>query len=75
MGALFSTPKMPAVTSPPPPPTIDDAAVAADQADRLRRRRGAGATLLTGPSGVTTPASSVGKALLLGQTGTAGGGV
>ncbi|PWR24974.1 hypothetical protein [Zavarzinia aquatilis] len=73
MGALFSTPKTPKVTAPPPAPTIDDAAAAADQADRVRRRRGAGATTLAGAQGVTTPAASIGKAILLGQAGAASG--
>jgi hypothetical protein len=41
---------------PPPPPDITDAsAVAQNKADDVRRRSGAGATMLTGTSGAADP--------------------
>ena len=62
MGAP-SIPKPP--PAPPPPPTVDQATQAADKANALRKRQGAAATLLSGPSGSLAPASA--SATLLGR--------
>lgn len=66
--------KPPPLPPPPPkPPTPDDAAMAADKADRLRRRQGAAADLLTGPTigaanvGTKTLGSGAGAKTLLGM--------
>lgn len=56
-----TTPKMPApVSAPaePPGPSAEEIAAkeaAAAEAERLRKKRGLKSTLITGPSGVTTP--------------------
>lgn len=61
-----------AVTPPPPPPDITDASsVAQNKADDVRRRAGAGATMLTGTNGaadptVATPSLGGGTKTLLG---------
>jgi hypothetical protein len=56
-------PKMP--PPPPPPPMIEDAMEAQAKQDATRRRRGAAATILTGPSGVGS--APVGTKTLLGS--------
>lgn len=62
MSGLFS-PKMPTPTPPPPVPTIDDAAQNQAARDATRRRRGAAASILTGPEGVAGSPVSI-KTLL-----------
>ena len=63
MGGLFGG-KPPAPPAPAPVPTIDDAKAEQDSKDAARRRRGAAATILTGPEGVGS--SPVGTKTLLG---------
>lgn len=68
MGGIFGKPSAPKAPPPPKPvpvPTVDEAANAADAADKLRRRRGAAANVLTSGN-ETGPAVSSG-AKLLGQ--------
>ena len=63
----FSSPSMPAVQPAPPVATQQDAAVqAALDAERKRRAMAAGkaSTIMTGPQGVTAPASYAPKTLL-----------
>lgn len=60
-------PQAPAVPPPPPPPpskeTADNAVATQNAKDEARRRRGAAATVLTGPEGVgSTPVAT--KSLL-----------
>jgi hypothetical protein len=57
-----SIPKPP--PAPPPPPTVDQAAQQADKANALRKRQGAAATLLSGPSGTALAPASASAALL-----------
>lgn len=68
MSSLFS-PKTPAAPPPPPPPpptpTIDKARERRDQQDMLARRRGAKASVLTGPEGVAS--TPVGTKTLIGS--------
>ena len=72
MGALFSpTPSIPAPPPPPPPvpppPTPVDPAVAkagADARTRAIAAGGIGGTIVTGPQGLTAPASTAQKTLL-----------
>lgn len=68
MAGLFGS-KSPAPPPPPPPPppvpTIDKARQGRDQADLLARRRGARASVLTGPEGVG--ATPVGVKTLIGS--------
>lgn len=52
MGALFSSPKIPEMPTPPPVPTVDDAREGQQAKDKLRRRRGMAATILTSNEGV-----------------------
>ena len=57
MAGLFSRPKVPAMIY--QPPSQDTAAVqdaARAEAERLRKRKGMRATILTGPQGITEPA-------------------
>jgi hypothetical protein len=50
--------------APPPPQQQDPGVVAARDAENLRRRQAAGTTILTGPQGVTAPATTAVKTLL-----------
>lgn len=63
----FSSPSIPAATPPPAIATAQDQTVT-DALDRDRRARAAAAgkasTILTGPQGVTAPASTAPKTLL-----------
>lgn len=62
-----SAPSVPAVTTPPPVPQIQTpAAVQAskDVASRAKSAVGPGATIQTGPNGLTQPASTGTKTLL-----------
>jgi len=69
MSSLFSKPNIPTPPQPAPTPTIDQAAQATDYADRLRRRRGAAATILVPDSlGGVAPAPATGAAAILGTT-------
>lgn len=61
MGGLFSKPKIP---KPPPVPTIDETRQNQDILDRIRRRRGRAATILTGPQGDTSTPLTATKKLL-----------
>lgn len=69
MGSIFKSPKKP---DDPPPPTLppqapEEVSPAIASAREQARRKRAGAareTLLTGPSGLNTPASTARKALL-----------
>lgn len=68
----FLMPKAPAPPPPPPPPApppaYDDeerkAKVAAEQAEIRRKRKGRGATILTGPQGLTEDETLQKKTLL-----------
>lgn len=65
MGFLFSKPKTPEpiiVTAPPPTTSVsrEEANAAAEkEAQRLRKRRAATGTILTGPAGLTQPAPTL----------------
>jgi hypothetical protein len=51
--------------APPPPPQQQDAGVvAARNAEQLRQRQAVSNTILTGPQGVTAPATTATKTLL-----------
>ena len=69
MGSLFS-PKMPAlppVQPLPEPPKVSEeekARIAKEQADMERRRKGRKSTILTGPLGLETQATTEKKTLL-----------
>lgn len=61
MGSLFSTPKppkIPAPIPPPPVPTVDVALQRQTEADRLSRRRGRAANMLTGSSTGAAPTAA-----------------
>lgn len=64
MSGLFSTPKMPKPQELPKTPTVDEAQRNRIEADRLRKRRGRAATILSTNESQTT--GSVGTAALLG---------
>jgi hypothetical protein len=69
MGSLFSKPKVPAMPPPPEPvpvPTVDEAAQNSEAADKVRRRKGAAATVLTAAASLA-PAQTSAGAKLLGQ--------
>lgn len=61
--ASQGTPDIPQPEAPSKPPTIDDAAKRQAEQDRLRRRRGRAASILTGPQGAGTPSTAT-KTLL-----------
>lgn len=66
MGSLFS-PKVPKTPPPPKPvqaPTVDEAKIASEAGDRLRRRRGRAANILTGSDGDTSSPTTGSTALL-----------
>lgn len=65
MGSLnpFKRPKI-NVPEPPPTPTIDQARQSQDITDRMRRRRGRAASVLTGPQGDPTAPATAAKTLL-----------
>lgn len=66
MSRLFGTPKVPdppKIEAPPPVPTIDDAGRAREAQDRLLRRRGRAASVLTGSSGSGLPPTSAAATL------------
>lgn len=68
MGGLFggSAPKPPKPPEPPPPPpTVDEARQSAENEQRLRRRKGRAANILTGKDGVSEE-PTVGTHALLG---------
>lgn len=69
MGGVFKTPKAPpppAIIEPPPVPVVDDGQISQMTADKLARRRGRAATVLTsGLGGVG--AENVATKSLLGQ--------
>jgi hypothetical protein len=69
MGSLFGSPKAPPAPAPPapapPPPTMDQAVTSSRQADMLRQRKGAAASILAG-SNPAAPQVGAG-AKLLGQ--------
>lgn len=69
MGAIFKKPKInvPKAPTPDPVPTIDDAARQRTETDRLRRRRGMGGNILTGPLGAVVPAGNLSGKQLTGQ--------
>lgn len=60
MAALFKTPKIP---KPPAVPTRDVAAEQQDITDRMRKRRGSAAAILTGAQGDTAPVPTAAKIL------------
>lgn len=72
MGALFSSPASISAPPPPPPPvppppTPVDPAIAkagADARSRAIAAGGIGGTVVTGPQGLTAPASTAQKTLL-----------
>lgn len=68
VGDMFSGPKLPAMREPPPqaPDATDGAIQAARSAEILRQRmmRGASSSLLTGPTGLTSPPPIATKSLL-----------
>lgn len=64
---MCTAPSVPDVPPPKQAPKLADQAVAAAGDDERRRAaaaRGAGGTILTGPSGVVTPSSTAGRTLL-----------
>lgn len=65
---LFSKPSIPTPPAPEKPPTIDTVAQNTDQADRLRRRRGAASTVL-----VPNPTGSLGTGGAAGPLSVLGG--
>jgi hypothetical protein len=68
MSSLFRKPQAPAtptIVQAPPPPTIDQAITDRNQNDRMLRRRGRAATMLTGPEGAGVPQTATKQ--LLGQ--------
>jgi hypothetical protein len=54
MGGIFKTPKPPKAPEPVKAPTVDEAEKNTQEMDRLRRRRGRRANILTSPEGDTT---------------------
>jgi hypothetical protein len=68
LGGGGSAPAPPPPLPPPPPPPSPGAAAGinagADAANRLRERAGAASTIMTGPQGLTTPATTAPKSLL-----------
>lgn len=69
MSGLFKpkAPKPPAPPAPPPPtPTVDDAYMSSEAEDKLRRRRGRAATVLseTTQGELATPATTAATTLL-----------
>jgi len=58
-----SAPKIAPPTPAPPPPTIDQAVQSNQQADILRRRRGAASNVLAGSDGGPQPTGGVAKLL------------
>ncbi len=54
----------PPPAAPPPPEQQDAGVVAARDSERLRRRMAASNTILTGPQGLSTSASTMTKTLL-----------
>jgi hypothetical protein len=63
---IMCSPSIPsAPPAPPPPPQQQDpAVVAARNSEQLRQRQAASNTILTGPQGVTAPATTAVKTLL-----------
>lgn len=60
MGALFSKPKIPAVTPTPPAPTVDDAQQRVEDSRRRRTRRGRASTnVVQSESAVATAARAL----------------
>lgn len=67
MGGLFKTPKAPAppqVIEPPPTPVVDDGQLSQMAADKMARRRGRAATILTDGLGSVGSANLNSKTLL-----------
>lgn len=62
MGGLFK-PKMPKVEQAPPPPTVDEAQVRRNEVDRMRRRRGRAATILSDQASQATGGVGVNRLL------------
>ena len=62
LGGMFKQPKLPKAQEPPQAPTIDEAKARRIEQDRLLRRRGRAATVLSSGSG----SGSVGVSKLLG---------
>lgn len=68
MGGVLKTPKAPPppkVIEPPPIPVVDDGVLSQQAADKMNRRRGRAATILT--EGMALPAGAVQSKTLLGQ--------
>lgn len=63
LGILPST-KPPALPAPLPTPTRDDARALAQDVDKLRKRRGGAADIVTGASGLEPAAGATGKTTL-----------
>jgi hypothetical protein len=69
MAGLFSKPKAPQTPPPPEPvpvPTVDEAAQSSEASDKVRRRKGMAATVLT-QGAELAPAQTSAGAKLLGQ--------
>ena len=64
MSALFSSPDIPDPIVPPPVPTVDEAAQRQQSADRIRKRKGRAATVLTSDQGTS---ATTGAPTLLGS--------
>ena len=62
-GGQQQLPPLPIPEAPPAPPSIDTAAQARQGEDAMLRRKGAAATLMTGPAGAGTPKTAA-KTLL-----------
>lgn len=68
MGGIIKTPKAPPppqVIEPPPIPVVDDGVLSQQAADKMNRRRGRAATILTDGTGL--PSGAVQAKSLLGQ--------
>ena len=61
MGSLFSRPKVPtlATSAPITRDTAEVQAAVAAESVKIRRRNGYKSTIMTGPEGVTTPATTL----------------
>ncbi len=64
---FLGTPKAPMPSAPPKMPTYSQAKATQSQGDLLRKRRGRGATILTGPTGTAATPQGLAVKTLLGQ--------
>lgn len=62
-GGDTKAPPMPKLPDPPLVPTVDEAAKAVEESDRLKKRKGRAATILTGKKGAATPKGATAELL------------